>query len=120
MGACDAGRTRTGAPRPGKRRAVRLSRVGSGEDERFSVLGVAELAKPLDSAGKGELRAAETLDEVAATADADRLERAQLRVDGAVAAGDALAADAVPGDDALALQQELGQRAPVARTFEQP
>ena len=49
-------------------------------------------------------------DEVAAPAEAERLERLQLAVDGAVAAGDSLAADAVAGDDALPLEQQLGQR----------
>ena len=60
-----------------------------------------------------ELRAAEPLDEVAAAADAERLEVAQLAVDRAVAAGDSFAAHAVARDDPLPLEQELGERAPL-------
>src|SRR5205823_6899127 len=67
-----------------------------------------------------ELRAAEPLDEVAAAAQAECLERAQLTVDGAVAARDALGAHAVAGDDPLPFEQELRERAPVGLSFEQP
>ncbi len=73
-----------------------------------------QLAQPLDRAAERELRAAEALDEVAAPADAERLERPQLAVDRAVAAGDPLGAHAVARDDALPLEQELRERAPVA------
>src|SRR5205823_11236738 len=52
-------------------------------------------------------------DEVAAPAEPERLQRLQLAVDGAVPTGDTLAAHAVPGDDPLSLQQELGQRTPI-------
>ena len=81
-----------GALRPRQRGAVRLRRVGRGEHERLRLLPVArpQLAQPLDRAAERELRAAEALDEVAAPAEAERLERAQLAVDGAVAAGDPL------------------------------
>ena len=75
------------------------------------------LPQPLDCAGERELGAAEPFDEVAAPAGADRLEILQLRVDGAVAA-DPLA-DAVASDDALALEQELRERAPVGRAGEE-
>ena len=115
MSAGDAGRPRTGAARPRQRRAVRLGGVGGGEHERVVLVAGAELAQPLDRAGERELRAAEALDEVAAPAGADRLERAQLAVDGAVAARDALAADAVAHHDALPLEQELRERAAVDR-----
>src|SRR6185503_15468917 len=70
----------------------------------------AQLAEPLDRAGQRELRAAESLDEVAAPAGADGLERPELAVDGPVAAGDPLRTDPVARDDSLSLEQELGQR----------
>ena len=111
----DARRARARALRPRQRGPVRLRRVGGGEHERLRLVAVPrpQLAQPLDRAAERELRAAEPLDEVAAPARAERLERAQLGVDGAVAAGDPLAADAVARDDPLALEQELGERAPV-------
>ena len=62
---------------------------------------------------EGELRSAEPLDEVAAPADAERLERLQLRVHGSVPAADPLAANAVARDDPLSLEQELGERAAI-------
>ena len=114
MRAGDARRARAGALRPRQRGAVGLRRVGGGEHERVGVVpALAQLAQPLDRAAERELRAAEPLDEVAAPAEAERLERAQLGVDRAVAAGDALGADAVAGDDPLPLEQQLGERAPV-------
>ncbi len=98
--------------RPGESGAVRLSRVGGREHERLRLFALArpQLAQPLDRTAERELGAAETLDEVAAAAEPERLERPQLRVDGAVAAGDALGPNAVAGDDPLALEQQLGQR----------
>src|SRR6266540_1158327 len=71
------------------------------------------------AAEEDELGTAQTLDEVAAPADAERLERAQLRVNGAVAARDSLAADAVARDDPLALEQQLGEGAPVGLAGEE-
>ena len=69
------------ALRPRQRAAVGLRRVGRSEHERVAVLlPVAELAQPLDGAAERELRTAEALDEVAAPAEPERLERAQLRV----------------------------------------
>ena len=119
MSAGNAGRPRTGPAWPRKGRAVGLGGVCGGEHERV-VFGVgAELAEPFDRAGERELGAAEPLDEVATPAGADRLERAQLAVDGAVAAGDALAAHTVAHDDALPLEQELGERPSVDRGREQ-
>ena len=102
--------------RPRQRRAVRLRRIGCGEHERLGILVGAELTQTLDGAGKRELRAAEPFDEVATAAGADRLEILQLGVDGAVPARDPLAADAVARDDPLALEQQLGERAPVRRS----
>jgi hypothetical protein len=97
-------------------RAVGLRRIGGGEHERVgSSPRGAQLAQPLDRSAERELRAAQALDEVAAAAEPERLERLQLAVDGAVAAGDALGADAVAGDDALALEQQLREAPPVRR-----
>ena len=101
--------------RPRQRGAVGLRRVGGGEHERLRLLPVPrpQLAQALDRAAERELRAAEALDEVAAAARAERLERTQLGVDRAVAAGDALAADGVARDDPLPLEQQLRERPPV-------
>ena len=84
---------RTGSTRPRDRRAVRLGRIGGGEHEHVALVDRArrvraKLAQPLDRTGQRELRTAETLDEVPAPADAERLERAQLAVDRAVPALD--------------------------------
>ena len=111
---------RTGALRPRKRCAVRLRRIGGGEHERVGVLGtLAQIAQPLDRAAERELRAAETLDEVAAPAQPERLERTQLCVHRAVAAGNPLGADAVARDDPLPFEQELGERTAIGRTAEE-
>ena len=84
---------RTGNPRgprartlrPRKNGAVRLGRVGGREHAGDGLLGtVAQLAQTLDRAAEGELRAAEAFDEVAPTAEPERLERTKLRVDRAV------------------------------------
>ena len=104
---------RTTCASPRQHAAVRLRRVGRGEDERLVVLDPTELAQALDRAGERELRAAEPLHEVAASARADGLERLELAVDRPVAAGDALRTDAVPGDDSLPLEEQLGERPPV-------
>jgi hypothetical protein len=92
-----------------------LRRIRGGQDQRVllvtrSPVG-AKLAQPFDRPGQCELGAAESLDEISAPADPERLERAELGIDGAVAALHALPADAVARDDALPLEQELGQRA---------
>ena len=102
------------------RRAVRLRGIGRRQHERLRLVLGAELAQPLDRSGQRELRAAEPLDEVATSADADRLQILELAVHGAVTARDALTADAVARDDALALEQELGKRAPFRHTGEEP
>ena len=112
MRAGDPRRPRSGAPRPGQDAAVRLRGIRRGKHERLVVFRLAQLAQPLDSAGQRELRAAEALDEVAAPAGADGLERPQLPVDRAVAAGNPFSADAVARDDPLPLEQELCERAP--------
>src|SRR6266511_2434106 len=108
--------------RPRQRGAVGLRRVGRREHERFGllVLSRSQFAQPLDRSRKRELRAAETLDEVAAAAHAERLQRTQLAVDGAVAAGNSLAADTVPRDDPLALEQKLGERPRIGLPQEEP
>jgi hypothetical protein len=104
---CHTRRARRGALRPWQHAAVRLSWIGGGQDERRPVVEVAELAEPFDSTGEGELSAAEPFDEIAAAAGADRLERLELAVHGAVSARDPLGANAVPGDDPLPFEQEL-------------
>src|SRR6266542_1381574 len=121
LGSRDARSPCAGALGPRQSCAVRLGRVGGGEDERFCLLPLSrpELPQPLHGAGQGELRTAEAFDEVAAPADAERLERAQLRVNGAVAARDSLAADAVARDDPLALEQQLGEGAPIGLAGEE-
>ena len=91
IGAGDTCGARSRALRPRQRSAVGLRRIGRREHERVALLvALAQLAQPFDGAAERELRAAEAFDEVAAPAEAERLERAQLGVDGAVAAGDAL------------------------------
>ena len=109
--ACDAGSPAAGRLRPGQRGSVRLCGIGRGEHERIRLLALlgAELTEPLDRAAERELGSAETLDEVAAPREPERLERLQLAVDGAVPADDPLAADAVAGDDPLPLEEQLGQ-----------
>jgi len=119
-GAGDAGRAARGPFRPGQPGAVGLCRIRRREHERLRLFPFsrAQLAQALDRAPERELGAAETLDEVAAAADPERLELAELSVHGRIAARDALGAHAVAGDDALALEQELckGTRiGPVAR-----
>src|SRR5262249_46695163 len=85
----DAGGAPPRPPRPRQRRTVRLRGIGGGEHERLCVLvALAVLAQALDAAAERELGASKPLDEVAATAEPERLERAQLGIDGAVAAGD--------------------------------
>ena len=69
-------------------------------------------AQPLDRSRQRELRAAETLDEVAAPADAERLERGERVIEGREAARDPLREHELAGEDAVALEQELGDRAP--------
>src|SRR5439155_1749815 len=119
--ACTATRSSTsssaGSPRPlraqhGPARAGQEAGLEQQrEDLRLLVLLRPQLSGPLDRAGQRELRAAESLDEVAAPADAERLQRAQLSVHRAVAAGNSFAAHAVAHDNALTLEQELRERA---------
>src|ERR671930_1310264 len=113
--ACNSGGSGARALRPGQRGSVRLGGIGCREDKwlRFIIISLAELSQSLDRAAERELRAAEALDEVASPAEAERLERAQLTVDGAVAARDAFGADGLPRHDPVALEQQLGERAPV-------
>ena len=115
VGAGDARRAAGRSLRPGKHTSVGLGRIGGGQYERVGSRRPArtQLAQALDRAGERELGSAEPLDEVAAAAESQHLERLQLAVDGAVAARDSLGANAVAGHDALALEQELGQRSPV-------
>ena len=92
-------------------RAVGLRRVGGGEHDRRRRVVVALRAQALDRARQRELRAAEALDEVAAAGDAERLQRGERVVERGEAAGDALGQHLLAGDDAVALEQQLGLRA---------
>jgi hypothetical protein len=76
------------------------------------------LTEALDGSGQSELRSTQSLDEVAPAAGAQRLEAPQLTVHGRVPTGHALAADAVAGDDALALEEQLGECARVRVALE--
>ena len=100
---------------PRQRRAVGLGGVGGGEHDRLAgadrtLLG-GRGTQPLDGAGERELGAAHALDEVAAPADAERLEVGERVVEHREAALDALGEHLLAGDDAVALEQQLGQRA---------
>src|SRR5262245_61934420 len=111
----------TGAPRPRKRGAVRLGRVGRREHQRLGVLpALAQLAEALDRASERELGTAEPFDEVATATQTERLERTELRVDGAVTARNPLRPDAVARHDPVPLEEELRERAPVRRAGEEP
>src|SRR6185312_17496566 len=96
--------------RPRQRRAVGLRRIGRGEHERLRLLRRLLRTQPLDRAGQRELRAAEPLDEVTAPRDAERLELRQLGVDRGETAGDTLREHLLAGQDAVALEQQLGER----------
>ena len=115
IGAGDASRACARPLRPRQDGSVRLRRIGGGEHERLVLVVLArpQLPEALDRAAERELGAAETLDEVAAPAETERLERLQLAVDRAVAALDPLSADTVARDDPLPLEQELGECAAV-------
>src|SRR5204862_4019941 len=85
---------------------------GGGEHDRRRGVVVALRTQPLDRSRQRELRAAEPFDEVAAARDADRLERRELVVERREAARDPLGEHLLAGDDAVALEQQLGLRAP--------
>ena len=119
VGAGDPRRAPARALRPRERRAVRLRGIGRRQDQR-SRPPRRPLAQPLDRAGQRELRAAQALDEVPATADAERLELAELAVDRGVATRDPFGAYAVTGHDPLALEQQLGERARIGLAREEP
>src|SRR4029077_10743457 len=115
LGAGDSSCSRAGPLRPRKRRAIRVRPIGRGPHEHLRVLAFprSQLTEPLDRAAERELGTTEALDEVATPAEAERLERLPLGVDGGTPAGNTFGADAVAGDDALALEQELRQGAAV-------
>src|SRR5690349_6709440 len=96
LSAGDPGRSRPVPLRPGQHGSVGLRGVSGTEHERlrFVVLARPELTQAFDGASEGELGAAEAFDEVTAPAETERLERLQLAVHRAVAAGDAFGADA--------------------------
>src|SRR5437868_15164670 len=97
------------ALRPRERGTIRLRRIRRRQHQRLRLVAVArtQLAQPLHRTAERKLRTPESLDEVAAPAGAERLERTQLAVHRAVAARDYLASDAVARHDPLPLQQQL-------------
>ena len=104
-----------GARRRAWARAAPRRRAGPGRWRRApgrrAVVVLALGAQALDRAGQRELRAAQALDEVAAAGDAERLEGAERVVERGEAAGDALGQHLLAGDDPVALEQQLGERA---------
>ena len=118
------------ALRPGERRAVGVRGVGGGENDglRLVGIGLAERAQPVERAGVRELQAAEAGHEVAAADAAGLFEGLQHRVDRREPARDLLERDRVAGQDAVALQQLLGEgfrplggaRGPARRRQEAP
>ena len=112
LGTGDAGRALGAlALGPRQRGAVGLRRIDRAQHD--GLLGATlALAQPLDRAGDRELGAAEPLDEVATAGNAEHLELRQLRVDPAEPAGDALGEHLLARQHAVALEQQLGLRAP--------
>ena len=96
---------------PGQHRAVGLGGVGGGEHQDAVLVVLAPGAQALDRPGERELGAAQALDEVAATGDPQRLEGAQRVIEGGEASRHALGQHLLAGEDPVALQQELGERA---------
>jgi hypothetical protein len=90
--------------------SVGIGGVGGGQDlELAAVFG--QRAESLDGPGEGELGAAEPLDEVAAAGGPEQLEVGELRIQGREAARHPLGEDRLAGDDAVALEHQLGLRA---------
>ena len=77
-------------------------------------------AQALDGAGQGELRAAHALDEVAAPADAECLEARERVVEHREATLDPLGEHLLARDDAVALEQQLGERPPALGCTRRP
>ena len=104
---------RLAAPRPGQRGAVRVGRVGRGQEvdrtRRGDVGRFADRAQPVEGARQRELRRPEPVDEVAAPDAAGLLHRPQDRVDGGEPAVDALGGDRLAGQDAVALEEGQAQ-----------
>src|SRR6266545_1757019 len=115
LGTGDAGRAAPSKLGPRQPGAVGLRRVGRSDHERLGLLALLgpKLAEPLDGAAERELRAAETFDEVATPAETEGLERLQLSVDRAIAAGDPFSTNAVSGHDPMSLEDELRKRAAI-------
>ena len=102
------------AARPGDRGAVRVGRIGGGQEVDRAApprrsAGVAHRPQPLDRAGQRELGGAEPVDEVAAPDPAGLLERPQDRVDRREPAVDPLARDRLAGHDAVPVEQGEGR-----------
>ena len=104
VGAPDPRCARARPFRPRQSGAVGLSGIGGRQDQSIGILvSLALLPQPLDRSAERELRATEPFDEVSAPAETERLERAQLGVDRAVAARDPLRPDSVTSGDPLPL-----------------
>ena len=79
------------ARRPLQQRAVRIGRIGGGEEHRLGLVGrLAQRAQQIERRRQRELRRADAADEVAAPDAAALLERLEHVVDGGEAAGDRL------------------------------
>ena len=117
---CAARRARRRRARRGRRpapaSAARCRRGSPDRSRRARCAGgvrrrVAHLAQALDRAGQGVLRPAEAVDEVAAPRDAERLELAERAAQARRAARNALGDDGGAHEHAVALEQQLGERA---------
>jgi hypothetical protein len=95
---------------PAQDAAPGIGGIGGGEEEHFGSFGWvgAERAEQLDSGGLGELRSAESGDEIAAADAALGFESLEDFVDGRESAGKILLGDGFAGDDAVAVEQLLG------------
>ena len=103
------------AARPRERGAVRVGRIGGGEDvDRWGIAvggdRPAQCPQSLDRAGERELGRAEAVDEVAAPDPARFLERPQDRVDAGKAAVVAFGHHGLPDHDAVAVEEGEAER----------
>src|SRR5207248_10908147 len=97
--------------RPRERRTASVGGIGGGEHQRAGRFVIAQRSKALHAARQGELSTAEPFDEVAAARRAERLEVHELAVERGEAARYALGEDGLARDDAVALEQQLRERA---------
>ena len=99
------------ASRPAQGCPERVGGVRGREHLRARRLVGAHGPQPLDGGRQRELGAAQALDEIAAPRRAERLQVGQLAVESGEPARDPLGQNSLAGDDAVALQQHLGDRA---------